>query len=344
MNRPRLSWIVAAAIGVTSGALLTSGVSCSIGGDDLGIGGGLEGAVATGYGTSAVGGDANINPDGENPPKKYDYSALCGRGDCVPGSDARDCADTGSAATGTGAATSAVTGTGVGGAGESGAGGAFAVAAVSAAAGTSGGTGGFIETSCQVVADGDTATSVCAPAGAGLSNDACRSSSDCAPGLGCVSTKSSDGTGPDVSLCRPYCCGDLEACFPNDGTDPGGEPVTFCTPRPMSENPARTIPVCLPVTSCVVFDQASCPSDQTCTVVRTSGATSCVDKGTGAQCEACPCASGFMCSPTGVCLELCHTSGNDTDECNGGVCQGGVSNLPVGVGQCVGAGNDCATK
>lgn len=331
----RFSWLVAAGLGVAAGALVSIGASsCAVNSaSDSGTGGDF--GAGTGYGSTTGAGDANVKPDGEDPPKKLVYTELCGRGPCLPDpvstKHPNDCLSDGTSATSSGTGTTS-SGTGVGGA--SGAGGGSSADVTSSGTGAGTGTGGGVfELGCQVAGTEASPKSICAPTGPGEDNAACNSASDCKPGKGCVLSAAG------VSICRDYCCGDLEDC-PKSPPDV----ITYCTPRPMAEDTERKIPVCLPTTPCTVFFDSMCPDDQTCSVVRTDGSTSCVDKGTGTQCEACPCAAGFMCSTTGTCLKLCHTSGATPDECEGGVCQGGVLNLPAGVGQCVGGTNDCATK
>jgi hypothetical protein len=111
----------------------------------------------------------------------------------------------------------------------------------------------------------------------------------------------------------------------------------------MVENPARDIPVCVAISPCQALTDGACPADQTCSIVRADGTTSCVPKGTGQFCEACPCAAGFTCSAIGVCQKLCHT-GQPNGECGAGTCQGGSMNLPTGIGLCVGGDADCSHK
>ena len=141
---------------------------------------------------------------------------------------------------------------------------------------------------------------------------------DCGVGLACVATASS-------GLCRPYCCGQVEEC-PID---------TYCAPTAMAES-AIEIPVCLPAYKCKVLDEATCPTGQTCTIVRDDGTTSCVEVGEGVRGDACPCAPGHVCSKfTNTCLKLCHI-GNDAEDCGAGSCQGGVMAYPEGIGICAG--------
>ncbi len=110
----------------------------------------------------------------------------------------------------------------------------------------------------------------------------------------------------------------------------------------MAENPSQEIPVCMGITPCQLLTDGACPPDQTCSVVRADGTTSCIEKGSGQFCEACPCAPGFECSTSGVCQKLCHTNSQANGECGLGTCQGGSMNLPSGIGLCVGGAADCS--
>jgi hypothetical protein len=173
---------------------------------------------------------------------------------------------------------------------------------------------------CQLSATSSLTEAKCGPVGSFGDGDPCSTVADCQAGLGCVAT--TEG----VSLCRPYCCGDVNEC-PDD---------TYCAPEPMAESLVQ-IPVCIPASNCELLNDATCKNGQTCTIVRDDGTTSCVDPGTGASDEACPCAAGFYCSSSsGVCLELCHTEGDDAECGADGKCQGGVKGpYPVGFGVCV---------
>jgi len=81
-----------------------------------------------------------------------------------------------------------------------------------------------------------------------------------------------------------------------------------------------SVPVCMPLRQCELVaaldlegglpQPATCPSGQTCAVVREDGATSCVAIGTataGQSCETEHCAAGFVCLGATVrtCYALC---------------------------------------
>ncbi len=188
-----------------------------------------------------------------------------------------------------------------------------------------GGGGGGPDLACQLVPNGEGGVQpICAAAGAGLAGDPCTSASNCGPGLGCVAAQGNIGAGQ----CRAYCCGNPESC---------GE-GTYCAAVNMAEiqEPATPIPACIPATNCdLLGDESQCPTGTTCAVVKDDGTTSCVEPGVGKDCEACPCAAGYVCSAAqNQCKKLCHTDGQHGDECNGGYCQGGFANLPSGIGIC----------
>jgi hypothetical protein len=321
-----LAWFAAVVGGLTVGALATNGLGCSEGSLSGGAGGGHD----TTSNVSGSGGDASVDvmPDGNPQPHKLNYADLCGPG-CKP-SDPTSCLPTGtggsggSGTSGVGGAASTSSGTGSSGSGSSGTSG-------SAGAGGAGsvGAGTPSELGCQISSRGAGPTSVCGPVGLSAFQGPCQTSSDCSAGFGCVATSSVMG-GPTVSLCLAYCCGSLEDC----------ETGTYCAPQPMAENLDRPIPVCTSVTPCELFTD-ECPTGQMCTVVRADGTTSCIPKGTGELCEACPCAPGYVCSATGSCQKLCHTT--PMSECgSGSTCQGGSMNYPPGIGICVGGPSDCA--
>lgn len=181
---------------------------------------------------------------------------------------------------------------------------------------------------CHVEPTSSGPTSMCGPAGTGQAGAACDSSSDCAPGLGCVGTA-------NAGECQPYCCGDPENC----------PKQTYCTPRPSRDDAASPspmmVPACVPATPCTLLEPQPCAAQGlVCGLVRADGTTSCVPAGTGQLDEPCPCAFGFVCAKsTNKCLKLCHT-GQGSTECPGGTCQGGAGGLPAGFGVCVGAVGD----
>jgi hypothetical protein len=181
---------------------------------------------------------------------------------------------------------------------------------------------GSSKLTCQIVANGTASEAKCVLVD-GLSgeNGPCTASTDCSPGLGC-------GQVGSTGLCHAYCCGDPDAC-------PSG---TLCQATPMVKTGEVSIPLCIPVPSCeLLSDTPSCPAGQACAIVRTDGTRTCVDVGSGDQTgAACPCAQGFMCSPTTqTCIKLCHIGGA-SDECGLGTCTGGLSQFPAGIGYCVG--------
>jgi hypothetical protein len=189
--------------------------------------------------------------------------------------------------------------------------------------GTGGAGGGAAAAgSCQLGFDGMYVSGVCGPTGAAQAGSPCLSTHDCAPGFGCVAS----------GVCRPYCCGDLEAC----------PAMTYCAPQPMSPGDAPqaktppSVPVCVAVEPCTLLDDLSCQKDgQTCTIVRADGTTSCVDAGAGKDGDACPCAAGYVCSfAHDKCLKLCHTK-NKGDCPAGWQCSGGSKPYPPGYGVCV---------
>lgn len=169
---------------------------------------------------------------------------------------------------------------------------------------------------------------VCEPAGDGGINAPCISSRDCAPGLGCVGPQ-------NAGICRPYCCGDPEACPES----------TFCEVRELRDEEASDepigVPVCMPAMNCKLLEAEPCASmGLVCGIVRADGTTSCVPPGTGKLDEPCPCAFGYVCAKSSnKCLKLCHVN-NASAECPGGTCQGGTGGLPTGFGVCVGGYED----
>jgi hypothetical protein len=151
-------------------------------------------------------------------------------------------------------------------------------------------------------------------AGGGLDGDPCMKATDCASELGCIA-----GLTP---ICRAYCCASLESCPAN----------TYCVKAAMNEAQQDEIPVCIPVTKCVLLDNTGCTDGEVCAIVRTDGTTSCVTPGTGTLGQPCPCANGYTCSG-GTCFKLCHVNNN---ECGpNGYCQGGTKPYPKDIGYCV---------
>lgn len=205
----------------------------------------------------------------------------------------------------------------------------------------SGGEGVVLPTmyGCQVQRAAEQMGSVlaqCSLAGTGAANAPCLTSSDCQAGFGCVGDESS-------GLCERYCCQDADAC----------EHGTYCAERPMRDavvnaqaqgsgdtSTAPMIPVCVPAVNCDLAEphpcmgkQCVCTGDTACLVVRSDGTTTCAVPGSGKAGDACPCASGYLCSAaTSRCLQLCYT--RDAGACGTGKCQA-ASELPDGWGLCV---------
>ena len=187
---------------------------------------------------------------------------------------------------------------------------------------------------CYVVHQEGAPVSVCEPAGTGLAGALCRSVADCAPGFGCV------GDTLGAGQCRRYCCTGVESCE---------QPGTYCAERPVYDDaeteagvePLR-VPVCVAGDNCSLLAPYPCSSEQSdlccpdgtaCTVVRSDGTVACTFPGTGTAGDACPCASGYVCSDSsGTCLRLCQTTSN-AEQCDQGHCQSN-SALPDGFGVC----------
>ncbi|HVW27112.1 MAG TPA: hypothetical protein VHC69_17220 [Polyangiaceae bacterium] len=192
--------------------------------------------------------------------------------------------------------------------------------------------------SCQVGRDNSGGpVHQCAPAGDGDDGSPCDSSSDCAPGLGCVGGDASDPTEPVTppGQCRHYCCTPSEDCGAG----------AYCAARPLLDNSKEKpllVPVCAPGDSCALLEPFPCVNGctckdptTTCTVVRSDGTLGCVTPGTGKVNDKCPCAAGYYCSlATSLCVKICKTDGID-DRCAPGKCQA-AAGFPTGFGLCVG--------
>jgi hypothetical protein len=181
---------------------------------------------------------------------------------------------------------------------------------------------GSSQISCQIVLLNEGASAECLPAGTSKEGEACERVADCAASLGCVLTESG------VGVCRPYCCGDIEAC----------QTGSYCSPAVMAEDATSllplVIPACLPATPCTPLDDSTCPTGLTCTMVRSDGTTDCVTPGPGEIGDDCPCSAGHVClKATNKCLKLCHVGGSDCPD--GMLCQGGAKGFPDGIGACV---------
>jgi hypothetical protein len=205
-------------------------------------------------------------------------------------------------------------------------------------AGRSSGGGPPSAVSCQVIENTKhkgTPIAVCGPAGTGTEGSPCFSGEDCAPSLACV------GDGP--GQCRAYCCSGSEQCKLYPGTHCTDEPLVLAT------KPSRVleVPVCMPPVKCSLAEPypcasgtCSCPKDSACVVVSDDGTTSCVPVSElpsgeqGTLGKPCPCAPGFVCSQTNMCVQLCEVAAAES-KCDSGRCQASGA-LPPGWGTCVG--------
>jgi hypothetical protein len=252
-------------------------------------------------------------------------------------------------ATSAGAGGSAGPGGGAAGGGPSGggagAGGADPVISArgrpAAGAGGAGGAGGTAPLACRIVRNVKDGVVKCGPVGAGMQNQVCSSSDDCAAGFSCVS----DGTG-NVRVCLRSCCSASTCSDQNADQSAAGVAKTSCVARRLAEGDARNgspdplfVPVCAPVTPCNVLLPAGggmCAPDEVCRVVDDQGTTTCETVGgqLGGAGERCPCDEGFVClRQSNTCRKLCPL-GRD-DECGPrGKCLSGGQALPKGVGLC----------
>ena len=192
---------------------------------------------------------------------------------------------------------------------------------ISAAGGFDNGQG-----ACRVQPNGSdagVAGPVCGLAGPSTEGMPCTGSADCAAGYECTSE----------AKCRAYCC--AGQCSNQN---------SFCDIQPMLTYPTLKVPVCIPITPCGLLDSegGTCPSSQTCAVVRENGATSCVAIGPrqlGDECNTDHCARGLVCLGTSgdlSCFQLCHTAMR-TNECAATpqqICKGGSFSPVPGIGIC----------
>ncbi|MEZ4443672.1 MAG: hypothetical protein R3B72_31665 [Polyangiaceae bacterium] len=295
--------LIAIVLSVGVGTL--TAFACSVGGDGIGGFGGGYGGNSSGTGA----GDADIDVklgDGGGGMAGFDLSAYCA-GDCIPltGERVMPGCDPGTA----GAGGDTPSDGGAGGAGGAGGGGG----------GPGFGGSAPVDYDCKLVPDRRVAQGVCVETGTVNAGQSCLTAHDCAPGFGCVG----------VGVCRPYCCGDLEAC-------PTG---TYCSLLPLTETIDRTeplmIPVCTLATNCTLLDASTCAPGETCTIVREDGTTSCVVPGRGTIDDPCPCAADHVCNADkNKCFKLCEL-GKQADCPQTHICQAGSNIYPQGFGICV---------
>lgn len=192
--------------------------------------------------------------------------------------------------------------------------------------------------SCQLAGKAGSIGRQCAAAGLQGIEEACTSSLDCAPGLGCVGTVRS-------GRCLPYCCA--------VGADSCQEGF-YCAERPLrgeayGETSGPLVPVCDRADNCNLGEPSDCEGEscvcgpeRACTLVRTDGTTACTPLPTspGQAGEPCPCDRGYHCSQAtapGTCVKTCDLDAKDV--CGSGVCQASPV-LPTGWGICVGVAPD----
>lgn len=178
---------------------------------------------------------------------------------------------------------------------------------------------------CFPFVSGNTSTPGCAPAGAGANGAACATVADCGPGFLCTSAQN--------GVCRKLCCGgDWTGC---------ADPNERCAQKLSVKDPngasvATDAMLCVPANNCDALQPASCPvPGKTCQIIDGTGATLCVNEGTGDQGEACPCKGGFVCVAK-ACRRLCKAvEGGGEPYCQDGegICVH-YNRDPQGVGEC----------
>lgn len=162
----------------------------------------------------------------------------------------------------------------------------------------------------------------CQPAGAVPPGGACAAQTDCGPGSLCVQ-----------SVCRKLCCGgDWTGC--NSDTEHCIQGLSISNGN--GGTVASGAMLCLPIDTCDALDPESCPLEgQSCLIVDPTGATACVQPGTGEQGDACPCKGGFLCVAK-ECRRLCKAvegGGEPGCEAGEGICVH-YNRDPQGVGEC----------
>jgi hypothetical protein len=298
--------------------------------------------VSEGPATDVGGTAAAPDASAAAPPLKL-LKVACGDGSCVP-EDARSCADYSPPAPAPGStAGGADTGPGQ----EADAGSEGLDAGVSDSGSDTRVDGSFTRPTTPEVAPSAYACQLslnsrnrvvrsCVPAGKRKIDEACTSSLDCEPGLGCVGSVR-------AGRCLPYCCGiDGDTC----------EEGYYCARRTLrtlelGEADGPMVPVCDRAENCSLGEPADCAGehcvcspDTACSVVRPDGTTACVLQGENGAGEPCPCKWGYVCSQGTTppsCVKTCEL--NALDQCGSGVCQS-TPLLPEGWGTCVGTPSD----
>jgi hypothetical protein len=149
-----------------------------------------------------------------------------------------------------------------------------------------------------------------------------------------------------IAQCLEYCCQGNDSC--STGFYCSEEIARDYLADHPSASPSelRKVPVCVAAKGCDPLDPEQgankCETGLSCAIVRSDGTTGCVAlpkdaAKLGASCKEVPCAQGYVCAKAAnTCMQLCHVA-STTGECEGGVCQGGSTNLPAGFGICVGS-------
>jgi hypothetical protein len=194
------------------------------------------------------------------------------------------------------------------------------------------------EYACQVTLSSEaTVTRECAPSGTQGVNEACTSSMDCAPGMGCV--------GPmHRGRCLYYCC--------TEGSDACAAGY-FCAPQPLriegveDDGTAPLVPMCTRAENCSLAEPYPCEGDRcvcgpntACTLINNNGTTACLPPGPSTANQNCTssmdCAAGYVCSQaTQRCAKTCDLDDEESVACGDGRCQS-TPTLPEGWGICVG--------
>jgi hypothetical protein len=130
-----------------------------------------------------------------------------------------------------------------------------------------------------------------------------------------------------AGTCRHYCCSGNQSCRLDQ----------FCDIQRTSSGSTLNVPVCVPTRQCDLLQPGTCPSGDTCAVVREDGSLSCVEVGSatvGQSCQAEHCASGLVClgAATRTCYALCEV-GKQNQCPTSQTCKGG---LPLFVDPSVG--------
>jgi hypothetical protein len=154
------------------------------------------------------------------------------------------------------------------------------------------------ELACHVESDADGGYATCTPAGDRKGGDMCSAPTDCAAKFECV----------DTGTCREYCCAGESEC----------DSLHFCDIQLVAVKAQTKVPVCMPIEppgGCTLLG-STCPQPdtQTCSIVRSTGATACVAIGPGMvgdECDDQHCGRDLVCLGTPGqrrCYQLCEVA------------------------------------